>query len=75
MSEILFREERGTFTVVDDVLIMRDRREHVYDVGNDVWKPWSPIQTVNTKLRNITPTTFQMFKNSEPNWLTFTKLS
>jgi hypothetical protein len=74
MSETLFREERGTFTVVDDVLIMRDRREHVYDVGNDVWKPWTPIQMVNTKLRNITPTTFEMFKNSEPNWLTFTKL-
>lgn len=74
MSDQLFREERGTFTVVDNVLTMRDRRERVYDFGNDAWKPWAPTQLVNNKLRNITTTSFQMFKNSEPNWVTFTKL-
>jgi hypothetical protein len=75
-TDRLFLEEKGYYSFANDVLTMRDRLQRKYDFDDDSWLPWTAARdsTLNNKVRSVSPTTFQMYMNSPPGWITFSRL-
>ncbi|HXD30359.1 MAG TPA: hypothetical protein VN643_04540 [Pyrinomonadaceae bacterium] len=75
-TDRLFLEEKGYYSVANDVLTLRGRLQRKYDFEDDSWLPWTPAKdsTLDNKLRSVSPTTFQMYMNSPPSWVTFSRL-
>lgn len=75
-SDRLFLEEKGNYSVANDVLTLRNRLQRKLDFDDDSWLPWAPAKDSNldNRLRSLSPTTFQMYMSSPPAWITFSKL-
>ena len=75
MQDRLYREERGNYSVSDDLLMFSDRLARELDRENNIWKPWS-VPTdgrwASEKIRNINPTSFEI--NSDGRWVIVNKL-
>lgn len=75
-SDRLFLEEKGNYSLANDVLTLRNRLQRKFDFDDDSWLPWAPAKdsTLDNRLRSLSPTTFQMYMSSPPAWITFSRL-
>ncbi len=77
MNDQLGIEEKGTYSQSNTLLLLRDRLDREYDLETNSWKSWtvpSEGSESSEQIRNVTPTTFQLYDDDEKGWFTFAKL-
>lgn len=76
ISDLLGIEERGRVSQSNEQLILKDRMERKLDFETGEWSTWSTPSggsSIRQQVRNVTPTTFQIYDNDERKWYTFSK--
>ena len=73
ISDLLGIEERGIASQANGQLILKDRLERKFDFETSSWSAWNVRSTISEQIRNVTPTTFQIYDNDDKAWFTFAK--
>jgi hypothetical protein len=77
ITDLLGIEERGSASQANDQLAMWDRLERKLNLETRSWGSWNVPRggsSIRQRIRNVTPTTFQMYDNDEKAWFTFSRL-
>jgi hypothetical protein len=77
INDLLGIEEKGTYSQSNRQLLLKDRLDREYNQETNSWKSWSvPSEGSESdeQVRNVTPTTFQLFYSDHKTWATFAKL-
>jgi hypothetical protein len=76
IKDQLIIEEKGSYVQEGETLITKDRQERNFNITTQSWDPWkvpSGGSSDRDRIRNVTPTTFQVYEKSEKKWYTFSK--
>ena len=74
-SDKLYSEEKGNYSQAKDQLIFTNRLQRNLNFDTDEWSPWQVPNSggvARDKMRNQTPTSFQLYVAN--NWMTLSKL-
>jgi hypothetical protein len=77
IKDQLIIEEKGSYQQEGETLITKDRQERSFNVTTQSWEPWkvpSGGSSDRDRIRNVTPTTFQVYEKTEKKWYTFAKM-
>jgi hypothetical protein len=69
-------EEQGNYSFSADGLILTNKMTREFDLATKSWEGWTVTKERQSteKIRNVTPTTFQLYDDTEKAWFTFSKL-
>jgi cytoskeletal protein RodZ len=69
-------EEKGNYSQSGDTLNLTNRKEREFDFDTGSWKGWTTPDDgseSHEKVRNVTPSTFQLFDDETKRWYSFSK--